>query len=606
MTKVLIVDADERAAAALCTMLVDEVVETRRAARPTEARQALRQGACDILIVALGTTLERMQEGLTLCARVKQRTPATVVILVATDPAAETVLQALGGGIADHLASGDSAAAQVRVLVRRLIRRQAQRQAKIVCTIGPASESQENLSRLIDAGMDVARLNFSHGDWDWHRLVCARIRRLADHVAVMADLQGPKLRIGHMQNDAVVPLERGATFTLTSRPVAGSEDIVSLDYPDLPRDVAAGDTLYLDDGLIELRVTEVRDDTDIVCQVLTGGRLSSRKGIHAPRAILGMQVPTAKDRQDIELAVELDVDFLAVSFVAEAEDVRQVRAAVQQAAGGAEMPLISKIEREIALENFNRILEVSDGIMVARGDLAVNIPAEDVPRHQKAMIRACNQQGKPVICATQMLESMCAYPLPTRAEVSDVFNAILDGADAVMLSAESAAGDYPIEAVGMMARIVRSAERTLPQFNPAAESVLPDQTPAIISHGISTMIERFNRHSGHITAILAVTRSGHTARMLARYRPGVPIIAATSSRRVSRQFLLSRGITPMRLEDELPDPTVAHAAIIQAVQERLLSEDDTVLAVSGSGWAPRFHTNILGLFAVRDILDSRC
>ena len=604
MTKVMIVEADKRTAEALGAMLAGEVDDTRHADNSAEARQGLRQGACDILIVALGTTLERVQEGLALCAQVKQRTPATVVILVATDPAAEVVLQSLGRGIGDHLVSGDSVTSQVRALVRRLVRRQAQRQAKIVCTIGPASDSQDNLSRLIDAGMDVARLNFSHGDWDWHRVVCERIRRLADYVAIMADLQGPKLRIGYMQNDTVVPLQRGATFTLTSRPVAGSENIVSLDYPDLPRDVAAGDTLYLDDGLIELRVTEVRDDTDIVCQVLTGGRLSSRKGIHAPRAILGMQVPTAKDRQDIELAVELDVDFLAVSFVAEAEDVRQVRAAVQQA--GAEMPLISKIEREIALENFNRILEVSDGIMVARGDLAVNIPAEDVPRHQKAMIRACNQQGKPVICATQMLESMCAYPLPTRAEVSDVFNAILDGADAVMLSAESAAGDYPIDAVSMMARIVRSAERTLPQFNPAAESVLPDQTPAIISHGISTMIERFNRHGGHITAILAVTRSGHTARMLARYRPGVPIIAATSSRRASRQFLLSRGITPMRLDDELPDPTVAHAAIIQAVRERLLSEDDTVLAVSGSGWAPQFHTNILGLFAVRDILDSHC
>ncbi len=604
MTKVMIVEADKRTAEALGAMLAGEVDDTRHAVSSAEARQALRQGACDILIVALGMTLERVQEGLTLCAQVKQRTPATVVILVATDPAAEAVLQSLGRGIGDHLVSGDSVTSQVRALVRRLVRRQAQRQAKIVCTIGPASDSQDNLSRLIDAGMDVARLNFSHGDWDWHRLVCERIRRLAEHVAIMADLQGPKLRIGHMQNDTVVPLRQGATFTLTSRPVAGSENIVSLDYPDLPRDVAAGDTLYLDDGLIKLQVVEVRDDTDIMCQVLTGGRLSSRKGIHAPRAILGMHVPTAKDRQDIVLAAELDMDFLAVSFVAEADDVRQVRAALQEV--GAEMPLISKIEREIALENFSRILEVSDGIMVARGDLAVNIPTEDVPRHQKAMIRACNQQGKPVICATQMLESMCAYPLPTRAEVSDVFNAILDGADAVMLSAESAAGDYPIEAVGMMARIVRSAERTLPQFNPAAESVLPDQTPAIISHGISTMIERFNRHSGHITAILAVTRSGHTARMLARYRPGVPIIAATSSRRASRQFLLSRGITPMRLDDELPDPTVAHAAIIQAVRERLLSEDDTVLAVSGSGWAPQFHTNILGLFAVRDILDSHC
>ena len=604
MTKVLIVDADERAAVSLGATLAGEQVETRCAADIAGARQALRQEASDVLIVTVGPTLKRMQEGLALCARVKQRTPTTTVIVMAADRASESVLQTLGGHIGDHLAVGNAAVSQVRSVVRRLVRQRAQRQAKIVCTIGPASDSEENLWRLIDAGMDVARLNFSHGDWDWHRSVCERIRRLAEHVAIMADLQGPKLRIGYMENDGVVPLQRGATFTLTSRPVSGSENIVSLDYPDLPRDVSAGDTLYLDDGLIELRVVEVRDDTDIVCVVLTGGRLSSRKGIHAPRAILGMHVPTAKDRQDIELAVELDVDFLAVSFVAQAEDVRQVRAAVKQARG--EMPLISKIEREIALENFSRILEESDGIMVARGDLAVNIPPEDVPRHQKAMIRACNQQGKPVICATQMLESMCAYPLPTRAEVSDVFNAILDGADAVMLSAESAAGDHPIEAVGMMARIVRSAERTMPRSDLAAESALPDQTPAIISHGISTMIERFNRHSGHITAILAVTRSGHTARMLARYRPGVPIIAATSSRRASRQFLLSRGITPMRLEDDLPDPTVAHVAITQAAREGLLSEDDTVLAVSGSGWAPHFHTNILGLFAVRDILNSHC
>ena len=604
MTRILIVDADERAAASLGAALEAEHIETRCAADVPAARQALRQAACDVLVVTLGPTLKRMQEGLALCARVKQRTPTTTVILMAADRAAESVLQTLGGKLGDHLAVGTAATTQVRGLVRRLARQQAQRQAKIVCTIGPASDSEENLRRLIDAGMDVARLNFSHGDWDWHRSVCARIRRLAEHVAIMADLQGPKLRIGYMENDAVVPLQRGAAFTLTSRPVAGSETIVSLDYPDLPRDVSAGDTLYLDDGLIELRVEEVRDDTDIRCVVLAGGRLSSRKGIHAPRAILGMHVPTAKDREDIGLAVELDVDFLAVSFVAQAEDVRQVRAAVKRARG--EMPLISKIEREIALENFNRILEESDGIMVARGDLAVNIPPEDVPRHQKAMIRACNQQGKPVICATQMLESMCAYPLPTRAEVSDVFNAILDGADAVMLSAESAAGDHPIAAVGMMARIVRSAERTMPRSDLDAESALPDQTPAIISHGISTMIERFNRHSGHITAILAVTRSGHTARMLARYRPGVPIIAATSSRRAARQFLLSRGITPMRLDDDLPDPTVAHAAISQAAREGLLSEDDTVLAVSGSGWAPHFHTNILGLFAVRDIVDNHC
>jgi pyruvate kinase len=419
----------------------------------------------------------------------------------------------------------------------------------------------------------------------------------------MADLQGPKLRIGSMQDDQVVTLEKGATFILTSRPVVGTTEIVSLDYPALPQEVEAGDTLYLNDGLIELQVCEVRDGTDIVCCVVTGGPLSSRKGLHAPRTSLSLRIPTPKDQQDIQAAVELGVDFLAVSFVTAAEDLQQVRAVVHQA--GGDIPLISKIERAMALERFSSILDASDGVMVARGDLAVNIPPEDVPRSQKMMIRHCNQQGKPVICATQMLESMQSQPLPTRAEVSDVFNAILDGADAVMLSGESAVGAYPVETVRMMARIVRKAEAMLPHVDlaPATEVASPSE---IIGHGIATMLERSHQHRQHITAVLAITREGQSARMIAKYRPGVPIIAATSSHQVARQLLLSRGITPMLLAEELTDPAaMIHTAILQALQQQHLCTEDTVLTVSGAGWAPHSPTNIMGVFAVHDVLEGK-
>ena len=475
------------------------------------------------------------------------------------------------------------------------------RLSKIVCTIGGASASEDMLSRLIDAGMNVARLNFSHGDHAWHRMVCERLRRLSDHVAIMGDLQGPKLRIGRMQDDRSITLEGGATFTLTSRAVEGTAQMVSVDYPALPREVQPGDTLYLNDGLVALRVAAVQHDTNIVCEVITGGPLSSRKGINAPGVQLSAHVPTEKDRQDIRLAVELALDFLAVSFVSAPEDLHQVRAIVRQS--GADIPLISKIERSIALDNFEAILEASDGIMVARGDLAVEIPTEEVPRHQKDIIRLCNQMGKPAICATQMLESMCLSPIPTRAEVSDVFNAILDGADAVMLSAESAVGSYPVEAVQMMGRIAQQAEATMPWHDHGAFHVTETAYAESIGHGIATMVEHCARRGERIAAILAITRSGNSARMIAKYRPGVPIIAVTNNRRVARQLLLCRAVTPMILDADLSDPpAMTQAALLQAVGEQRLRQDDVVLTVSGTGWAPQSHTNFLGLFAVRDLL----
>jgi pyruvate kinase len=507
-------------------------------------------------------------------------------------------------GASDYIVKSDSFTTQVAAVVRKISRRQSLRRSKIVCTIGPATDSEERLAQLLDAGMDVARLNFSHGEHAWHRMVCERLRRLSDQVAIMGDIQGPKIRIGRMQEDRTVFLDPGATFVLTSRPLEGDNSIVSLDYPSLPKEVQPGHALYLNDGLVALQVEEVIDGTDIVTRVLHGGPLTSRKGINAPRVHLSATVPTNKDRRDIELAVALELDFLAVSFVTGAADLERVRGVMHEAGGN--IPLISKIERAAAIDNYKEIMNASDGIMVARGDLAVEIPTEDVPYHQKDFIRQCNQAGVPVICATQMLESMTISPVPTRAEVNDVFNAILDGADAVMLSAESASGDYPIETVQLMSRIVTNAEASLP---PPQEFDIGDTagTPyyEVMGHGISTMVKHVARRGDHISAIVAITREGYSARMLAKYRPGVPIIAATHDSRVARQLMLSRGVKPMLLDNTLADPsTVTQMAILQALREGRVRVDDIVLTASGSNWAPQSHTNFIGLFAVRDLLDA--
>jgi len=450
----------------------------------------------------------------------------------------------------------------------------------------------------------VARLNFSHGDHGWHRSVCERIRQLSDRVAIMGDIQGPKLRIGQMQDDRTVYLDPGATFVMTSRQVPGTVDIVSLDYAALPQEVQPGDALYLNDGLVALRVDEVVDGTDIVTQVLHGGPLTSRKGINAPRVQLSTHVPTEKDQRDIQLAVELGLDFLAVSFVTNAADLQRVRHLVHEA--GGDIPLISKIERAAALDNFKEILEASDGIMVARGDLAVEIPPEEVPHHQKSIIRQCNQAGIPVICATQMLESMCVSPVPTRAEVSDVFNAIVDGADAVMLSAESASGAYPIATAQLMSRIVCNAEATLSPQEAEVHDGAGTPYFEVIGHGIATMVEHIAQRGDQISAIVAITREGYSARMIAKYRPGVPIIAGTTNVRVGRHLMLSRGIQPMLLDTQVVDPgTIIQMAILQALRERRIRKDDIVLTASGSSWAPQSHANFIGLFAVRDLVDEQ-
>lgn len=604
MTRVLVVDEDACHRTALCQLLENEGMQAHQAATFDEAHGVVQKELFDVVVTDLGTTFPRGRAGLLLTEKVKKLAPTTTVVIVSSDQSVEAVVEAMRKGASDFVIKDATAKDQVLALLLRLARQRSVRHSKMVCTIGQASDSEERLAQLIDAGMDVARLNFSHGDHAWHRMVCARLRRLSDRVAIMGDIQGPKIRIGRMQEERTVFLEPGATFIMTSRPVEGTATIVSLDYPPLPQEVKPGDKLYLNDGLLALEVEEVHDGTDIVTRVLIGGPLTSRKGINAPRIQLSAEVPTDKDTHDIQLAVELELDFLAVSFVTSAADLQRVRDVVH--ATGSDMPLISKIEQATALDNFAEILQASDGIMVARGDLAVEIPTEEVPYHQKDIIRQCNRAGIPVICATQMLESMCVSSVPTRAEVSDVFNAILDGADAVMLSAESASGDHPIEAAQLMARIVCNAEAAMPRQEPEAYTSADTLYSEVIGHGIFTMVQHFAQRGDHVSAIIAITREGYSARMLAKYRPGIPIIAATSNDHVARQLVLSRGIMPMILDTGIADPaTITQMAILQALREKRIRADDIVLTASSSSWAPQSRTNFIGLFAVRDLLEGQ-
>ena len=602
-TKALIVDEHASHRQALSQLLAREALHVHQAETFESASLIVQDDHFDIAIVDLGPEQPRGRAGLLLTEEIKKRAPTTQIIIVSEDQSVGVVVEAMHKGASDYIVKSEAFDKQVLALVRKLSRRQSVRRSKIVCTIGLATDSEERLAQLLDAGMDVARLNFSHGEHDWHRMVCERLRRLSSQVAIMGDIQGPKIRIGRMQDDRTVFLDPGAMFVLTSRPVEGDASIVSLDYPSLPQEVKPGHALYLNDGLVALQVEDVANGTDIVTRVLHGGPLTSRKGINAPRVHLSASVPTEKDHRDIELAVALDLDFLAVSFVTGAADLERVRGVVRDA--GGDIPLISKIERASAIDNYKEIMDASDGIMVARGDLAVEIPTEEVPYHQKDFIRQCNHAGVPVICATQMLESMTVSPVPTRAEVNDVFNAILDGADAVMLSAESASGEYPIETVQLMSRIVTNAEASLPPQEFDIRDTAGTPYYEVMGHGISTMVKHVARRGDHISAIVAITREGYSARMLAKYRPGVPIIAATHDPRVARQLMLSRGIKPMLLDATLADPsTLTQMAVLQALREGRVRVDDIVLTASGSSWAPQSHTNFIGLFAVRDLLNA--
>jgi len=413
---------------------------------------------------------------------------------------------------------------------------------KIVCTIGPASEKTETLRAMVRAGMSVARINFSHGDHAAHAARIAAVRQVAADegavVALLGDLQGPKLRVGDIAGGYTLT-RAGESIVLTTRDVPGNHGEVHLPHPDLVREVKPGQRLLLDDGQLEFVVRETTD-TDIRCRVVTGGPLSSHKGVSAPGAHLSLSALTEKDRADAKFVVEQQLDFLALSFVRSADDVCVLREMLDEL--GSDIPIVAKIEKSEALEAFDDILHCGASIMIARGDLGVEMPAEQVPFIQKDLIARCNRAAVPVITATQMLNSMITNPRPTRAEASDVANAILDGTSAVMLSAETATGEYPVGSVQMMARIATIAEAKLPyeQSLHQTQMAKAGTTTAAISQATVEIAYELGAK-----AIVTSTYSGQTACWVASYRPCTPVVAITPRPETQRRLALAWGVTPM-------------------------------------------------------------
>ena len=422
------------------------------------------------------------------------------------------------------------------------------RKTKIVCTLGPASDSEEMISKLMDAGMNVCRLNMSHGSYEEQGARIDRIKRLRAEknipVAIMLDTKGPEVRTKTLKGDKVT-LQAGQDFILTSRDIEGDETQVSITYPKMVDLVHAGTRVLIDDGLIALDVKQIVNGTDIVCTVINGGVLGGRKGISVPDVDLQMPSIGEKDRSDIIFGIEKGIDLIAASFVCRPSDVLTIRKLCADN-GGSHVQIFSKIENRMGVNNFDEILKVSDGIMVARGDLGVEVDMEEVPVLQKQFIHKCNVAAKPVITATQMLDSMIENPRPTRAEITDVANAIYDGTSAIMLSGESAVGAYPVEAVETMVRIALRAEADMDYIRRFSRdtSASTDVTNAI-SHATVT-----SAHDLNASAIITVTKSGSTARILSRYRPACVIVGCTTEKHVWRQLALSWGTVPLMIAEE--------------------------------------------------------
>ncbi|MGD8369713.1 MAG: pyruvate kinase [Desulfobacterales bacterium] len=437
---------------------------------------------------------------------------------------------------------------------------------KIVCTIGPSSESSDALREMAEAGMDLARLNFSHGTLAEHREKIRRIRQVSEEirrpVAILQDLRGPKIRVGSVAGPGVT-LRPGQPFILTSNPAEGTAERVSVSYENLPAEVNPGDRILLADGLMELVVDRI-SGSEIHCEVVTGGILTSHKGINLPTGSLKVAAITEKDRKDLRLGLENGIDFVALSFVRGAEEIRELKALIQ--AAGKQVPVIAKIEKHEALEHIEEIVDAADGIMVARGDLGVEIPLQLVPGIQKQLVRRANVAGKPVIIATQMLRSMVDSPRPTRAEATDVANAVLDGADAVMLSEETATGSHAIEAVRFMSQIAEAAEATFPHSK-YLHTLPRTKTAEAVAYTACVLAEEIGA-----AAIVATTRSGFTALQIARYKPNRALLALSPEKETVRRLTLCWGCTPRlisphRNTDERLE-TAAEAALASGVAER--------------------------------------
>jgi pyruvate kinase len=478
------------------------------------------------------------------------------------------------------------------------------RRTKIVCTIGPATSSEEQLEKLMRAGMNVARLNFSHGKQEEHADVIERIRTLSHHlgcsVAILQDLQGPKIRVGDLKDGQPIRLIDDTWVVITTRPVTGDSQTIPTTYQQLPQDVRPGDRILLDDGLMELRVGDTNNETDVHCLVVHGGLLKEHKGINLPGVAVSAPALTEKDRIDLKFGIEHGVDYVALSFVRKAEDVREARRLMRQyqeelgqigRAVQSDIPLIVKLEKPEAVARLDEILDVADGVMIARGDLGVEMPPEKVPLIQKRIIAKCNDMGLPVITATQMLESMITHPRPTRAEVNDVSNAILDGTDSVMLSAETASGAYPIEAVEMMVRIACETEA-------GGQTARKPQCARLSQEHAVSHAARALSEEASVKAIVVFTRSGNSARLISKDRPRTPILAYTPSERVYRQLALWWGVWPDCIELEGTTDTLMEVVGQRLIDADIIQPGEHVVIMGGLPIASQARTNFVKLHRV--------
>ena len=474
------------------------------------------------------------------------------------------------------------------------------RKTKIVCTIGPASESLEMMKKLIEAGMNVARLNFSHGDFEEHGNRIKNIRQaskeLGKTVAILLDTKGPEIRIGKLKEEPIELVEN-EYLTLTTEEILGDKDRIHVTYKNLPNDVKVGSTILIDDGLIGLTVVDIQG-TEIKCRIVNGGQIKGRKGVNVPGVKISLPGITDKDAADIVFGIEQGIDFIAASFVRKASDVLEIRELLEKH-NASHIQIISKIENQEGVDNLDEILEVSDGLMVARGDLGVEIPAEEVPLVQKRMIEKCNLVGKPVITATQMLDSMQRNPRPTRAEASDVANAIFDGTDAIMLSGETAAGKYPVESVRTMARIAERTEAALNYreiFHRLSNAQEISVTEAI-SQAVAKSALDLNAN-----AIITATESGYTARMVSKYRPQAPIIAVTPNEDVMRRMCLTWGVLPVKGEHAPSTDIMFEMAVDSALKTKVVQPGDLVVITAGVPVGRSGTTNLIKIHHIGDIV----
>lgn len=469
---------------------------------------------------------------------------------------------------------------------------------KIICTLGPASESKESIINLIEAGMDIARLNLSHGSYAEHEVRVRNFREateeLGSNTGLLLDTKGPEIRIGTFDKGEVL-LKKGQEFILSTSPVVGNENKVFINYDKLNHILSHEDIVLLADGLIELKVKDIQG-SNIICDVINGGKISDRKGVNIPNKSLPFPAITEKDVQDLIFGINVGVDFVAASFVRKAADVLEIRRVLEENAG-SDIHIIAKIENRQGVDNIDEIIQVADGIMIARGDLGVEIPVEEVPLVQKRIIKKCNQMGKPVVTATQMLDSMIRNPRPTRAETTDVANAIFDGTDAIMLSGETAAGRYPVEAVTMMKNIAKKAEQSL--YSLDKEKSLPTimSITDSISHATCTIAKELKAK-----AIITSTKSGYTARAVAKFRPEVPIIAVTPRKKVTKTLQIVRGVKALKAKDTLSTDEMFQEAIKGALHSQMVQKGDLVVITAGVPANVTGTTNLIRVQVVGDVI----